>query len=133
MEKLRIDKWLWAIRLFKTRTAASKACDAGRAKRGDDKLKASSKITIGDVLKVRINSITRTLKVRALISKRVGAPIAQTCYDDLTPPEDLLVPKMKSAFMLPNAHREKGSGRPTKKERRDIDKYADFQDDFPED
>ncbi|MFT6686384.1 MAG: ribosome-associated heat shock protein Hsp15 [Bacteroidia bacterium] len=130
MEKLRVDKWLWAIRTYKTRTAATKACEAGRVKRGDDKLKASSKININDVLKIRINQLTRTIKVLSFIEKRTSAPIAQTCYEDLTPPEDLIIPKLKSAFLLPNAHREKGLGRPTKKERRDIDKHADFDERF---
>lgn len=130
MEKLRIDKWLWAVRLFKTRTASTKACEAGRVKRGEDKLKASSKVVVGDELVVRINHINRVIQVEKLIEKRVGAPIAQTCYKDLTPPEDLIVPKIKSAFLLPNAYREKGAGRPTKKERRDIDKFSDFQEDF---
>jgi len=132
MEKIRVDKWLWAIRIFKTRTASTKACEAGKVKKGEDKLKASSKISVGDKLVVRINHINRTLEVKKLIVKRVGAPIAQECYNDLTPPEDLIVPKIKSAFLLPNAYREKGTGRPTKKERRDIIDYTNFIDDFNE-
>ena len=130
MEKIRVDKWLWAIRIYKTRTAATKACEAGRIKKDDDKLKASSKISVGDKLIVRINHINRTLVVKKLIEKRVGAQIAQECYEDLTPPEDLIVPKFKSAFLLPNAYREKGTGRPTKKDRRDIIDYTDFVDDI---
>lgn len=132
MEKLRVDKWLWAIRFFKTRTAATKACEAGRVKKGEDKLKASSKIAVGDTLVARINQINRTVVVKKLIEKRVGAPIAQACYDDLTPPEELLIPKFKSAFLLPNAHREKGLGRPTKKDRREIEKHQDFDPDMDE-
>ncbi len=132
MDKLRVDKWLWAIRFFKTRTAATKACEAGRVKKGDDKLKASSKISVGDTLLARVNHINRTIVVKKLIEKRVGAPIAQECYDDLTPPEDLLIPKMKSAFLLPTAQREKGLGRPTKKDRRNIDKHQDFNPDYEE-
>lgn len=132
MDKLRVDKWLWAIRFFKTRTAATKACEAGRVKKGDDKLKASSKITVGDTLITRINHINRTIVVKKLIEKRVGAPIAQECYEDLTPPEELLIPTFKSAFLLPNAHREKGLGRPTKKDRREIEKHQDFDPDMDE-
>jgi ribosome-associated heat shock protein Hsp15 len=128
IEKIRVDKWLWAVRFFKTRTAATKACEAGRVKKGDEKLKASSKITIGETLVCRVNHIQRTLVVKSLIEKRVGAPLALECYEDLTPPEDLIVPKLKSAFLLPNAHREKGTGRPTKKDRRDIDSYGDSND-----
>jgi len=133
MDKIRVDKWLWAIRIFKTRTSATKYCEAGKVKKEEEKLKASSKISAGDILKVKINQISRTLKVLTIITKRVGAPIAQTCYEDLTPPEELLIPKTKSAFLLPNAHRDKGLGRPTKKERRDIDKYSDYKDYFEED
>lgn len=132
MEKLRIDKWLWATRFFKTRTAATKACEAGRVKKDDDKLKASSKIAVGDTIVCRINHIQRTLVIKKLIEKRVGAPLAQECYDDLTPPEDLIVPKLKSAFLLPNAHREKGQGRPTKKDRREIDRFGDLNENLAE-
>jgi ribosome-associated heat shock protein Hsp15 len=130
MDKLRVDKWLWAIRFYKTRTAATKACEAGRVKKDADKLKASSKISVGETLICRINQIQRTIVVKKLIEKRVGAPIAQECYDDLTPPEDLLIPKLKSSFLLPNAHREKGLGRPTKKDRRDIDKFDDLNEEL---
>lgn len=130
MEKIRVDKWLWAIRLYKTRTLATDACEAGKVKRNDDKLKASSKIAEGDKLVVRIQHFHRTLVVKKLIEKRVGAPIAQTCYEDLTPPEELLAPKFQSAFLLPNAHRERGTGRPTKKDRRDIDRFSDNDEDI---
>lgn len=132
MEKIRVDKWLWAIRIYKTRTASTKACESGHVKKDKDKLKASSKINVGDELIVRVNHIYRTLVVKKLIVKRVGAPIAQECYEDLTPPEDLISPKFKSAFLLPNAYREKGTGRPTKKDRRDIIDYTDLIDDIDE-
>jgi ribosome-associated heat shock protein Hsp15 len=132
MDKLRVDKWLWAIRFYKTRTAATKACEAGRVKKEDDKLKASSKIAVGETLVCRINQIQRTIVVKKLIEKRVGALLAQECYDDLTPPEDLLIPKLKSGFILPNAHRDKGLGRPTKKDRRDIDKFGDINETLEE-
>ncbi|MCB0509904.1 MAG: RNA-binding S4 domain-containing protein [Bacteroidetes bacterium] len=128
MEKIRVDKWLWAIRLYKTRTASTTACEAGKVKKEEDKLKAASKISVGDKLLVRHNHINRILLVKKLIEKRVGAAIAQECYEDLTPPEELEIPKFKSAFLLPNAHREKGTGRPTKRDRRDIDKFTDLDD-----
>lgn len=128
MEKLRIDKYLWAIRLFKTRTASSKACEAGHVKQNDVKLKASSKIQVGDKLTVRVNHINREIEIIKLIDKRVGAVTAQECFIDHTPPEALVVHKMKSVFLLPNAYREKGTGRPTKKDRRDIDNFKDVHD-----
>ncbi len=128
MEKIRVDKWLWAIRIYKTRTAATKACDSGKVKRSDEKLKASSKISVGDVLSIRIMHITKTLKVTKLIAKRVGAAIAITCYEDITPPEVLEQKKLASAFYMQHARRDRGTGRPTKKERREIDKLNDFLD-----
>lgn len=126
MEKIRVDKWLWAIRLFKTRTSSSKACEAGKVQKDGEKLKASSKIQIGDELEVRVNHIRREIKVLKLIEKRVGAAIASECYEDNTPEEALQVKKIKSAFLLPNAYREKGTGRPTKRDRRNIDKFKDL-------
>lgn len=128
MEKIRVDKWLWSIRLYKTRTASTTACESGKVKKGEDKLKAASKISVGDELIVRHNHINRILVVKKLIEKRVGAAIAQECYEDLTPKEELEIPKFKSAFLLPNAYRERGAGRPTKRDRRDIEKFTDPED-----
>ncbi|MGB1247385.1 MAG: RNA-binding S4 domain-containing protein [Chitinophagales bacterium] len=128
IQKLRIDKWLWAVRIFKTRTAASKACDAGKVKVKDDKVKASYKIAVGDMINVRVNYVNRIVKVEKIIEKRVGAAIAVECYEDLTP-DELKPERLKSAFLQPTAYRERGQGRPTKKERRTIDKFTtDFED-----
>ena len=126
--KLRVDKWLWAVRIFKTRTKASKACDEGKVKIEDNRLKPSSSISIGNIIKVRLNYQNRVYKVLDIIEKRAGAPIAEACYEDLTPPEELERINLKSAFNIPTAYRERGAGRPTKRERRDIDKYKDDSD-----
>lgn len=124
MDKLRIDKWLWAVRMFKTRSLATEHCSAGKVKMEGENVKASKMIKVGDVLETRINHIPKKLKVITLIDKRVGAEIAQQCYEDLSPIE----PKneyLKSVF-IPSGKRDRGSGRPTKRERRDIDRWQNF-------
>lgn len=126
LTKVRIDKWLWSIRIFKTRTLSTKSCDQGKVKIDDHTLKASYKIKIGDIIIVRTNPLKKTLKVLKLIEKRVGAEVAQACYEDISPEEDKIIHNnMKSTFFLPNAYRQKGEGRPTKKDRRNIDKFKD--------
>jgi len=127
LTKVRIDKWLWSIRIFKTRTLSTKSCDQGKVKIDDNNVKASYKIKVGDVVVVKTNPLKKTLKVLKLIEKRVGAEIAQTCYEDISPEEDKIIHNnIKSAFFLPNAYRQKGEGRPTKKDRRKIDKFKNF-------
>lgn len=126
LQKVRIDKWLWAVRIFKTRTLAKNTIDTGKVKIADEKLKASYMLTAGETLKVKVGYFYKTLKVVKLIDKRVGAPLAQECYEDLTPEQDK-PEMMKSAFFMPTAYREKGTGRPTKKDRRDIDSFTEFE------
>jgi ribosome-associated heat shock protein Hsp15 len=123
LDKVRVDKWLWAVRIFKTRTAASKACDQGKVKKDGESLKASKQIIPGDLLEVRVNYRNRTFKVIRLLEKRVGAAIAEACYEDLSPPETKET-RYHSAFVH-HGQRERGSGRPTKKERREIDRFKD--------
>jgi len=125
--KIRVDKWLWSIRIYKTRTLATKMCDQGRVKIGDVSVKASYKIKVNDIVIAKTNPLKKTLKVLKLIEKRVGAEIAQACYEDISPEEDKIIHNsLKSKFLLPNAYRQKGEGRPTKRDRRDIDKYKDL-------
>ncbi len=123
MEKVRVDKWLWAIRLYKSRTLASEACDGGKVKIDGNHLKASKMLSIGDVLHIRHNHGLKIYKVISLIEKRVNASLAAACFEDLSPPEDPsdFIP---SAF----AQRDKGMGRPTKKERRNIDDFSSWKD-----
>lgn len=127
LQKIRVDKWLWAVRIFKTRTLAKNTIDAGKVKIGDEKIKASYMLSVDEILKVKVGYYIKTIKVVKLIEKRVGAPIAHECYEDLTPEQDK-PEMMKSAFYMPTAYREKGTGRPTKKERRDIDDFRGFTD-----
>lgn len=123
LRKVRVDKWLWSVRLFKTRTSATKACDSGKVKLEGEALKASKQIEVGQTLTVRVKHQIRTYKVMKLIEKRVGAKIAEECYEDLSPPEEK-EPVFRSAFVH-IGERERGAGRPTKKERRQIDKFKD--------
>ncbi len=126
VDKVRIDKWLWAIRIFKTRTLASDACKAGRVKIEGKSVKPSRSVQIGETIKVQKGAEQKIVKVKTLIANRVGAPLAVKCYEDFSPPPPPRPKgkKLRAIFHeLPNALREKGTGRPTKKERRDLDKF----------
>lgn len=114
MESARIDQWLWAVRQIKTRSAATAACRAGHVRINDEPVKASTKVKVGDVVRYRVQGWDRILKVKKLIVKRVGAPVAQQCYEDLTPE--------RPRVYIPVMRREPGAGRPTKKERRELDR-----------
>lgn len=119
--KCRIDKWLWAVRLFKTRSLAAEAVASGKVRVSDEPVKPAFHITVGKVVKVRRGLVTYQYQVTGLLDKRVGAPLAAQYYTDITPPEEL--DKLDINKSLPTAFREKGSGRPTKKERRDLDDW----------
>ena len=123
MKKVRVDKWLWSVRIFKSRTIASDACKGGRVKIDGTTLKPSYMIQEGNTLQVKKEGFNMTFKVIKLIDKRVGAPIAQTCYENLTPEEEMN--KFKDWFVgkSPAEQREKGAGRPTKRDRRAMDKF----------
>lgn len=125
MEKVRVDKWLWSVRIFKTRSLATDQCKSGKVKIGDEVAKPSQNIQRGDLIKVKKEGFDFQYKVLELIEKRVSAPLAQACYEDLTPADELN--KYKSWFVGKSGieKREKGAGRPTKRERRDIDKFKD--------
>lgn len=110
---VRVDSWLWAIRVYKTRSAATTACRAGHVRVNGDKAKAAQTVKPGDELRVRISGFDRILVVRMTLTKRVGAPVAALAYEDRTPPRE------PTAMV---AVRDRGAGRPTKRERRDIDK-----------
>lgn len=128
--KTRVDKWLWAVRIFKSRSMAADACKNGKVKHENGSiLKASSNVQIGDILYVRKDHFNLSFKVLEIIDKRVSAKLAEPCYENLTSQEELN--KFKNWFI--NSHaaefREKGSGRPTKKERRVIDEFKTDSDD----
>jgi ribosome-associated heat shock protein Hsp15 len=112
----RVDAWLWAVRVYKTRSAATTACRAGHVRVNGDRAKAAQPVRPGDELRVRIAGFDRILVVRQPISKRVGATLAAAAVDDITPPPP---PRELTAFV---PMRDRGAGRPTKRERRDLEK-----------
>ncbi len=118
-EKLRIDKYLWAIRLFKTRSLATDACKAGRVKLNGQNLKPSAIVKIGEVYQVSKGIEKKIIEVVELLYQRVEAKIAVTKYKDLTPVEETYA--FKSVFHAPTLKRDRGTGRPTKKDRRETD------------
>ncbi len=121
MEKTRIDKWLWSVRIFKSRTLATDACKAGKVRIGEAVAKPSDGVAVGDHVHVRKEGFNLEFLVKQLIEKRVGAPLAMECYDNLTPAEELN--KYADWFVGKSGveKRERGTGRPTKRERRDIE------------
>ncbi|HWI31772.1 MAG TPA: S4 domain-containing protein [Microbacterium sp.] len=112
----RVDSWLWAVRVYKTRSAATAACRAGHVRVNGDRAKAAQPVRIGDELRVRIAGFDRILIVRRLIVKRVGAALVAEAAEDRTPPP----PPLSERALVPM--RDRGAGRPTKRERRDIEK-----------
>ena len=133
MNEVRVDKWLWSIRLFKSRTIATEACKEGKVKIGEIYLKPSHEIKTGDLLTVFKEGFRLQIKVKDILAKRVSATLAKNYYENLTPVEELN--KYKTWFTGKAAAelREKGAGRPTKKERREIDDYKDKNIDNSED
>lgn len=112
----RVDSWLWAVRLFKTRSAATAACRSGHVRVNGERVKAAQGVRIGDEIRIRISGFDRIVNVRRLLVKRVGADVAADCYTDNTPPPP---PKSEMA-LLPV--RDRGAGRPTKRDRREIER-----------
>lgn len=125
MEKVRIDKWLWSVRIFKSRTLATDACKGGKIKIGGDAVKPSYLLTPGETVTVRKDGFSFEYKALVLIEKRVGAPIAVTCYEDVTPAEEKNKYEMWFIQQKTPDGRERGAGRPTKKERREIERFLD--------
>ncbi|MCB0631143.1 MAG: RNA-binding S4 domain-containing protein [Saprospiraceae bacterium] len=123
LDKVRIDKWLWSVRIFKSRTLATDACKSGKVKIAGVNIKPSYLLQRDEIVQVHKNGFNLQFKVLDLIQKRVAAPLAQTCYEDLTPEEELN--KYNDWYVGKGAaeKREKGAGRPTKKERRSIDRF----------
>ena len=123
----RIDKYLWSIRVYKTRSDAAEACKSGRVKVNDMEAKASKDIKAEDIITVRKNLITYTLRIIEPIDKRQPAKLVPNYVENLTPQEELdKLSAPKESFFL---YRERGMGRPTKKERRDMDELFDSLED----
>lgn len=118
---MRIDKFLWCVRLFRTRSMAAEECERGRVRLNDREAKASAVVKPGDRVAVRQPPIWRVLEVKAIPASRVGAKLVPDLLEDRTPWEDL--EKQEIARKVQAQHRDPGEGRPTKRDRRDLDRF----------
>jgi ribosome-associated heat shock protein Hsp15 len=116
MDSVRVDKWLWAARFFKTRSLAARACDGGKVDVNDQAAKPSKLVRPGDLLGVTLPGGRRIARIVALSERRSAGSVARTLYDDLTPPAP---PRIRRA---PVGYRPPGAGRPTKRDRRELDR-----------
>lgn len=123
-QTIRIDKWLWAVRIYKTRSIAIEECKKGRITIEGIEVKPSRDLKIGDVLEIKKPPITYVFKVIQLTDKRMGAKMVPEYLEDLTPKEQFKALEMQK--MMQWSERDRGTGRPTKKERRDIDSFMDW-------
>jgi ribosome-associated heat shock protein Hsp15 len=121
-EKLRLDKYLWSIRLFKTRTQAATACDSGKVKFNGDQAKASKHVSVGDKYEVKTEAKRWRIRVADLLDKRVAYAEAIKYYIDITPAEEIERLQFQAASFH-TGKRQSKIGRPTKKQRRDIDDF----------
>ena len=130
MSEARIDKWMWAVRIFKTRTIAAEACKKGRISLNGAQAKASRTVKPGDVIQVRKPPVTYSFKVLQSIEKRVGAKLVSEMMENVTTPDqyELLEMSRISGFV----NRANGTGRPTKKDRRSLEEFTapEFMGDF---
>ncbi len=120
MNPVRIDKWLWAVRLFKTRSQASEACKGGKVKIDGQKIKPSREIHVGDVIEVQQGEAKKKVKVLQTVKNRVSAKLVPELAEDLTPPEEY--ERLEMLRQLNHERRDRGVGRPTKKDRREIER-----------
>ena len=120
---VRIDKWLWAARLFKTRAIATDAIKGGKVKISDTPVKPSREVKEGDIIQVQIEQLHKVVQVKTVIKNRVPAKMVPEVYTDLTPKEEYERIEFMHAYK--GEYRDRGAGRPTKKERRMIDKIKE--------
>ena len=123
MQTVRIDKWLWAVRVFKTRTIAAEACKKGRVYVDNNSVKPARMVKIGDVVQVKKPPVTYSFKVIDISQKRMGAKLVPNFMENVTPPEEYEILEMNkiSGFV----DRQRGTGRPTKKDRRDMVQFTE--------
>ncbi|MDR2859942.1 MAG: RNA-binding S4 domain-containing protein [Mediterranea sp.] len=130
MPEARIDKWMWAARIFKTRTIAAEACKKGRIVINGTEAKASRMVKPGDVVQVKKSPVTYSFRILQAIEKRVGAKLIPEVFENVTTPDqyELLEKSKINGFV----DRARGTGRPTKKERRNLEEFTipEFSDDF---
>lgn len=121
MSDIRIDKYLWAVRLFKTRSLATDACRSGRVKMNGMPLKPSHEVSEGEIYELNIEQTHKTIQVKALLSNRVGAKLVENYLIDLTPAEEYERIEMARRYSFEK--RDRGIGRPTKRDRREIEEF----------
>lgn len=138
-KEVRIDKWMWAVRLFKTRSMAADACKKGKVMMQGSNAKPSRMVKVGDVIQIKRPPVVYSFKVLALSENRMGAKLVPDFMENVTPQEQLEL--LELARYSGAGVRDRGTGRPTKKERRDLDAYVvpsyasdgDFDFDFSDD
>lgn len=118
MDETRVDKWLWAVRIYKTRSEATDACRGGHVKVNGTSAKPATTVRIGDRIETHVHDRDRVLEVARVIDKRVGAPVAAECIVDHSPP-----PPEKGEWVPALFTRDAGAGRPTKRDRRALDRF----------
>lgn len=116
---VRVDSWIWAVRLFKTRSAAAASCRSGHVRVNGASAKAAHQVRVGDEVRVRAADVERIVVVARIVNKRVSATVAAECLIDRSPPP----PSREIMASVP--HRDRGAGRPTKRERRELDRWRD--------
>jgi len=121
----RLDKFIWSVRLCKTRSQAAQKCRLGRVKVNGQASKPSREMVVGDVLELTVGDVNRTIRIIALLGNRVGAKLVPTYIEDLTPSEEL--ERVEMMRQMNKENRPRGTGRPTKRDRRDIEKLKDFE------
>lgn len=118
---IRIDKFLWSVRLFKTRSKSTEACRSGKVRVNEQAIRAAKTVEVGDIISLRKGPVNYTYKIKQLLSSRVGAKLVDNYIQDLTQKEEL--EKLEILKLSYTRWRERGAGRPTKKDRREIDVF----------
>lgn len=124
MNDIRIDKYLWAVRLYKTRSVSATAIKTEQVLLNDQLIKAAQTVKIGDVIKVKRNPIWRSYRVKDLLKRRVGAKLVPEYITECTPAGE--IEKLEMMKLMPGFDRQRGAGRPTKKERRDLEGFDEW-------
>lgn len=124
MDSIRIDKWLWAVRIYKTRSQAGEACKGGKVKIDGQNAKASREVKVGDVIEIQQKGILRKVQIFKAVKNRVAAKLVPELMKDLTSAKEY--EKLEMLNQLNQEKRDRGIGRPTKKDRRTISKLKDF-------
>ncbi|MYW01953.1 S4 domain-containing protein [Streptomyces sp. SID3343] len=116
---VRVDVWIWSVRLTKTRALAAAACKAGHVRVNNERVKPAQAVRVGDEVRLRQEGFERIVEIKRVVRKRVGAPVAAECLFDKSPPP----PPREEVVVV--ARRERGAGRPTKRERREMEQFRE--------